>query len=162
MATIRKLHWFVRTPAQFATCGLCRGADLAGCSLQTSPNVVTKRRSARRISRFRDHELVVEHREVRTLASDQAAMHQAHHDRQLTPAQDTPRGQVAVNCPTADEVCITYRAGADRSAVSYCAELVLSQICSRACIRSATISSGARTPQSQANAMYGNARASSM
>lgn len=84
------------------------------------------------------------------------------HQGQLTPVEDATPGHVAANCPTADEVSVAYAAGVDRSAVSDYAEMVLSQICSRACIRSATISSGARTPESQARTMYGNARTNLM
>jgi len=91
-------------------------------------------------------------------AADQAIAPQIHQGH-LTPAADAAPGHVAVSCPTADQVSITYAAGVDRSAVSGYAEMVLSEICSRACISSVVVSSGARTPESQAQAMYGNAHA---
>ena len=87
----------------------------------------------------------------------QATAPQTHHG-QLTPAEDTTPGHVAVNCPTADEVSVTYAPTVDRSIISDHAELVLREICSKACIRSVTISSGARDVDSQARAMYENAQ----
>jgi hypothetical protein len=81
-------------------------------------------------------------------------IHQGH----LTPAEDPTPGQVAVSCPTADEVTITYDSAVDRTGISDNAELVLRQVCSKACIRAVTISSGSRTVASQARAMYGNAQ----
>jgi hydroxymethylpyrimidine pyrophosphatase-like HAD family hydrolase len=82
------------------------------------------------------------------------------HRAELNAVDDhaSPTPTIEVACPTADEVSVTYDSGVDRSAISDYAELVLREICSRACIRSVIVSSGARTPESQARAMYQNAQ----
>jgi|GEM_PF-3310300 len=80
------------------------------------------------------------------------------HQGELTPSNDRTPGQVVANCPTSDEVNVTYGSTVDRTGISDNAELVLRQICSRACIRAVTISSGSRSVESQARAMYENAQ----
>jgi hypothetical protein len=65
---------------------------------------------------------------------------------------------IQVDCPTADAVNVVYASGVDRTAISDYAEMVLREICSRACVSSVIVSSGARTPESQARAMYNNAQ----
>jgi len=81
------------------------------------------------------------------------------HTGQLTPAHDTMPGVVNVHCPTPEQVSVTYAAGVDRTAISDYSEMVLREICSRACVSSVAISSGARNPEAQARIMYGNASA---
>lgn len=86
------------------------------------------------------------------------------------PAETPPEGQPATTQPqpeqtvappvlTADNVSVNYAAGVDRSSISDSAELVLREICARANISAVTLSSAARTADSQANAMYENAEA---
>ena len=84
---------------------------------------------------------------------------QTHAAELPTVGNQTAKPTIQVDCPTADGVSVTYRSGVDRSAISDYAELVLREICSRACISSVVVSSGARTPELQAQAMYQNARA---
>lgn len=80
------------------------------------------------------------------------------HSDQLTPTHDTAPGIVNAQCPTADQVNVSYDAGVDRSDITDYAILVLTQICSKACVRSVVISSGVRSSVSQAHAMYQNAQ----
>lgn len=80
------------------------------------------------------------------------------HSGQLTPTHDTTPGIVNAQCPTADQVGVNYDAGVDRSDITDYAILVLTQICSKACVRSVVISSGVRSSDSQARAMYQNAQ----
>lgn len=72
----------------------------------------------------------------------------------LTPKSDTKPVTVKVICPTVDEVIISYGSGAVESAMSATAITTLKEICSRACIKSVTVTSTARTASDQARVMY--------
>jgi hypothetical protein len=65
--------------------------------------------------------------------------------------------QTVLPARSSDDVSVSYATGVDRSSITDSAELVLREICARADISSVTISSGARTAESQVNAMYKNA-----
>lgn len=78
------------------------------------------------------------------------------HLSELTPAADTTPGEVAVACPTAAEVEISYGPNAVQAAMTENALTALREICSNACIRSVMITSTARTVEDQARIMYGN------
>jgi hypothetical protein len=80
------------------------------------------------------------------------------HSGQLTPAQETTPGVVTANCPTPDQVSVSYDPGVDRSDITDNAILILTQICSRACVSTVVVSSGVRSADSQARAMYQNAQ----
>jgi hypothetical protein len=80
------------------------------------------------------------------------------HSGQLTPQQDIAPGVISIRCPTAQEVIVTYDKNVDRSDITDYAIEVLKEVCSSACISSVNISSGVRSADSQAQAMYGNAR----
>ncbi|PMQ02718.1 hypothetical protein DyAD56_22850 [Dyella sp. AD56] len=80
------------------------------------------------------------------------------HTAELPTIENQATTTIQVACPSADEVNVTYSPTVDRSGISDNAELVLREICSKACIRSATISSGVRSVESQAKAMYENAQ----
>lgn len=77
---------------------------------------------------------------------------------ELTPSHDTTPIVIAVHCPTPDEVKIECAPQVDRSGITDYAMRVLAEICSRACVSSVVISSGARTIEAQARIMYDNAR----
>ncbi len=59
-------------------------------------------------------------------------------------------------CPTAEEVEIKFAWGVNRAAVSEFSLEILKEILSKACIKTATISSTARSNEGQAKAMYKN------
>jgi hypothetical protein len=81
------------------------------------------------------------------------------HNSQLTPTKDTKPAEVTMTCPTPDQVVVEYRDGVDRGDITDHAIQVLKEICSKACIFSVEISSGIRSADSQAKAMYDNAQA---
>ena len=72
----------------------------------------------------------------------------------LTLKSDTKPVAVKVVCPSVDEVVISYGSGAVESAMSSTAIITLKEICSRACIKSVTVTSTARTASDQARVMY--------
>lgn len=72
----------------------------------------------------------------------------------LTPTADTKPVQVAVKCPTADEVKISYGTNANQDAMTATGLKVLREICSKACIASVEVTSTSREVKDQARIMY--------
>jgi hypothetical protein len=84
------------------------------------------------------------------------------HSDKLTPIEDTEPGVINANCPTPGEIQVAWAVGLDRSVVSDHALSVLRDVASKACVKSVTISSTARTPEAQAHVMYNNIQAKGM
>ena len=72
----------------------------------------------------------------------------------LTKKSDTKPVEVKVECPSVDEVVISYDASAEEAAMTAKAISTLKEICSKACIPSVKVTSTARTAKDQARVMY--------